>query len=577
MEMKNKYSFIKFIILPLLLSLIIGFNYNNSDDVSTAVKTIQVKEYNYAAELVSKSNGNFEKASIFSLSNKDNSNALREFTKSATFLTLNYNRIKNLYSANKHNIQLTIPVSVNENIELELVQENIFSNGFEVRSMNGIKFDYKPGLYYYGIVKGDNSTWASVSVFENSIMGIISGNEGNYILGTIKDNRNNPTDDYIFYNDRDLKVKNKFKCDVEDYYGEHFIGASYKQSGHQKDAVHDSVRVTFVADYSTYIDVGGTVPQLVNFVTGMFASVRLCYKNINFSGGVPITLSKLYYYSGTDPYSYFNSSTAILKYFGGAMLDTTAGDLYHLISTGHSGQLGGIAWINVLCQSFNPSDSSGRYGFSNLDNTYSTYPTYSWTVNVVAHELGHNFGSMHTHACVWPVLPFGGIGAIDSCYYPEGTCFSSSETHGILNGTLMSYCHLKIGGIGSVVLDFGTLPGDTIMLGYNMAACIDSALNSSEHPVAYALLQNYPNPFNPSTTISFALPEEGFVTLTIYDITGREVAKLINNQFYNAGIYKSYFNTGEHNLASGVYLYKMDVIKNNSNKYSQIKKMVLVK
>jgi hypothetical protein len=572
--MKNKYTVIKIIILPLLLSIIIGFNYNNSDEISTAVKTIQVKEFNYAADLVSKAGDNFEKANIFSISNKDNSKALNVFTKTASFLTLNSNSIRNLYSANKQNILLTIPVSANKNIELELVQENIFSSGFEVRSMDGLKYDYKPGLYYYGIIKGDNSSWASISIFENSVMGVISNNDGNYVLGTIKNDKNNPTNDYMFYNDRDLKVKNNFKCDVEDYYGKHFIGSSYKHSGSQKDATHDTVRVTFVADNSTFVDVGGTVPQLVNFITGMFASVSLCYKNINTPGGVPTAISKIYYYPGTDPYSYYNDPETILKIFGSSMLDTTKGDLYHLISTGHGGQLGGIAWINVLCQPFNPGDSSGRFAFSNIDNSYAPFPTYSWTVNVVAHELGHNFGSMHTHACVWPVYAFGGIGAIDSCYYAEsGNCFNTNEVHPILNGTLMSYCHLQ----GSVILNFGTLPGDTITLGYQRAVCLDSALNSSELPLAYLLMQNYPNPFNPSTTISFALPQEGFVTLTVYDITGREVTKLINNQFYNAGIFRTSFNTAEHNLASGVYLYKMDVINNNSSKYSQIKKMVLVK
>ncbi|PJB00437.1 MAG: hypothetical protein CO128_00590, partial [Ignavibacteriales bacterium CG_4_9_14_3_um_filter_30_11] len=67
---------------------------------------------------------------------------------------------------------------------------------------------------------------------------------------------------------------------------------------------------------------------------------------------------------------------------------------------------------------------------------------------------------------------------------------------------------------------------------------------------SYDLAQNYPNPFNPSTVIKYQLPEQGFVTLKIYDILGREVKTLVN-EFKSKGRYSINFNAG--NLASGVY------------------------
>jgi hypothetical protein len=139
----------------------------------------------------------------------------------------------------------------------------------------------------------------------------------------------------------------------------------------------------------------------------------------------------------------------------------------------------------------------------------------------------------------------------------------------------MSYCHLN--GAINLSRRFGELPGDTIRLGYQYALCLDTMLNSSEAPLAYDLLQNYPNPFNPGTKISFALPEDGYVTLKVYDITGREVTTIEYNKYYEAGVFSSSFNAAEFNLASGVYLYKIDVRKNNNSVYSQIKKMVFVK
>jgi hypothetical protein len=141
----------------------------------------------------------------------------------------------------------------------------------------------------------------------------------------------------------------------------------------------------------------------------------------------------------------------------------------------------------------------------------------------------------------------------------------------------MSYCHIPQGGGINFTIGFGPMPGDTIRAGYNRALCLDSALNSSETPLLYNLLQNYPNPFNPGTKIQFALPEDGFVTLKMYDLLGREIATLINNNHYPIGIFTYNFDATAYNLASGVYLYKMDVNKDNKTVYSQIKKMVLVK
>jgi hypothetical protein len=71
-------------------------------------------------------------------------------------------------------------------------------------------------------------------------------------------------------------------------------------------------------------------------------------------------------------------------------------------------------------------------------------------------------------------------------------------------------------------------------------------------PSSFELYQNYPNPFNPSTTISFSIPETGNVSLKVYDIIGREVSTLINEQ-KNAGSYAVAFNP--ENIASGVYFY----------------------
>jgi hypothetical protein len=88
----------------------------------------------------------------------------------------------------------------------------------------------------------------------------------------------------------------------------------------------------------------------------------------------------------------------------------------------------------------------------------------------------------------------------------------------------------------------------------------------------FSLSQNYPNPFNPSTTINFSIPKSGFVTLKVYDVNGREVKSLVNNNM-TAGKYE--VNANFATLNSGVYFYTINV--SGDANYSQTKKLMLVK
>lgn len=92
-------------------------------------------------------------------------------------------------------------------------------------------------------------------------------------------------------------------------------------------------------------------------------------------------------------------------------------------------------------------------------------------------------------------------------------------------------------------------------------------------PSAFALKQNYPNPFNPSTKISYTLPESGNVTLTIFNITGQEVAKIVNGSQV-AGSHEVTWNAS--NLSSGIYFYKLN-FEGAGRSFSDIKSMILLK
>ena len=103
----------------------------------------------------------------------------------------------------------------------------------------------------------------------------------------------------------------------------------------------------------------------------------------------------------------------------------------------------------------------------------------------------------------------------------------------------------------------------------------NSKINIPNH---FELEQNYPNPFNPSTIISYLIPSVGTsrdlsVLLKVYDVLGREIATLVNQE-KPAGKYQIKFDA--KNLASGIYFYRLSAA-NNTTKFVQTKKMILMK
>jgi carboxypeptidase T len=110
---------------------------------------------------------------------------------------------------------------------------------------------------------------------------------------------------------------------------------------------------------------------------------------------------------------------------------------------------------------------------------------------------------------------------------------------------------------------------DDIKLTNYCLATLGVSGNNNQIPKSFALLQNYPNPFNPSTSIKFQLPKSEFVTITIFDMLGRKVASLVNEQ-KEAGYYDIKFDGT--NYASGMYFYKME-----AGNFTDTKKMILIK
>lgn len=134
---------------------------------------------------------------------------------------------------------------------------------------------------------------------------------------------------------------------------------------------------------------------------------------------------------------------------------------------------------------------------------------------------------------------------------------------------------------------FGAGAGPDLKISKSTEFVVDGVLGTPESPYTltvydestfipetYSLSQNYPNPFNPVTTISYGLPEDGFVQIGIYDVTGKQVRTLVA-EYQFAGTYSVTWQ-GENDqglmLPSGIYFYRM-----NAGEFQQMHKLVLLK
>lgn len=339
-------------------------------------------------------------------------------------------------------VSLSIPKNDRESVRLLLIKVNPFAEGFNVftSSQDKIPFDYLPGVYYRGVVEGnENNSVASISIFENEVIGSFTYENGNMVIQPSY----SKSGEMIFFNDKDINEGNHFNC-FSDQLEE--IQKPIQPRGFS--SVDNCVRVYIECDYALFQNKGGTA-NTVNWITSVFNNLATLYANESIN----TTISEIFVWTTADSYSK-TSSIEALNQFKNAR-PSFNGDIAHLAALGGS-NLGGVAWLDVLCSSY-------KYAYSNISSTYQNVPVFSWTVEVMTHEMGHNLGSSHTQWCGW------NGGALDNCYTTEGGCAAGpAPTNG---GTIMSYCHLTSYGI-NFNNGFGPQPGNKIRTEVAASSCL---------------------------------------------------------------------------------------------------------
>lgn len=418
--------------------------------------------------------------------NFDQTELLKDY-KRAQNLTIDFAHVARVMKEKNFAINLTIPGFDGNVYDLELAHHRILTNDFELHAVgNGkdTKVDYTPGLYYRGVVKGIPGSMAAFSFFNNEVYGIISiPGEGNITIvpyTMVVDGKEvdyNPH--YLLYRDSDIRNPEKLpSCHSEELSDDHLYRTANKTTTTLNNKVYThysckQVNFFLVADYSMF-QKKTSVTNCTNYFTSLFNNIGLLYLN----EGIMIGIKYVQVNTATDEYQSLSlSSSTWLSKFGQVTQNTMHGADLAQLHTTKGGSMGGIAWLRVLCNSYGGAPQhAGPYSFVNITNSATTTtpypfnsPYYSWDVEASTHEIGHNLGSPHTHACAWG--PSRNT-AIDGCQTTEGSCPNPGVPGSSVKGTIMSYCHLVSSGI-SFNNGFGPQPGDTIRYFVRNASCPD--------------------------------------------------------------------------------------------------------
>ena len=362
---------------------------------------------------------------------------------------------------------------LNDKINLDLVEFNFLTEDFSVMNSSNDVVEYVKGKYYTALDR-DKSGMGTFSFYDDKLMGIVAYNNGDiFNIGRSGESGN----EYLIYKDKDFIGSLNIYCDTEDDNMESFRdNLKFKSTKLRSDKC---INIYLEADYALFVENGKSIKTTTDYILGLFAETSLLYKK----EGINIKVSKIKIWETPDNYSTEGSHIALEQFASNNIQSET--DLNMLLALGASG-LGGVAYLDVLCR------PSRHFAYANIAINYRNIPLYSWSAMVITHELGHNLGSSHTHACSWngdwtQIDDCGNVYIYNGGGTPEGdACFDPDNPIIPLDGgTIMSYCHL-VGAAGiNLAKGFGKQPGDFIRNKVANATCLNACYGfGDKKPVA---------------------------------------------------------------------------------------------
>ncbi len=373
----------------------------------------------------------------------------------ASLLEIDFSAIQQLLQNQTEFIRINIPYQ-NQILELALYKVAIKTNDFEVNTPQGTFTSGQQSAHYRGIVNGLNRSLVSFNVYPNQINGIISTlQHGNLNFGKLKTASDTFT--HIIYSDRNLKRVNEFLCSSKEE------TTTITASTTATATTDRCVTNYFEVDHAIYLENESNLEDTIAWMESLFNNVQTIFDNDEINTAI----KSIFVWTTPDPYTGDSSFDYLFSFFENRPFFN--GDVGMLVGVDEGGLGGVAATINGLC-------NGSKYSYSDVDIFFGDVPVYSWPVNVVTHELGHLFGSQHTHGCYWN----GNDTAIDGCgpefseVFAEGDCdFAEVPAVGV-GGTIMSYCHLLPEVGVNFVNGFGPQPAARMQSTINNADCLST-------------------------------------------------------------------------------------------------------
>lgn len=374
---------------------------------------------------------------------------------------------------------IALPLADGSSLELMLERRELFAPGARVTvtEAGGERALVPDVAVFRGRVPGDERAWAVVTLTPEAVHASVFRDDRRLLLmpATAPVGGAEPPL-HALADESALETPAKaWKCGVEGAMeAELERGGELRGRATPNRALLDAPRRVFTIAVDCDSDLvwakfGGNVTAATAYVTTLLATVSLNYeKDLD----VTLNVGYLNFWSTTDPYTQPTTGGQLPEFrsWWNANRQGVPRALAHLLSGRDLG--GGIAYLNVLCASV--SGGSG-YGVSAIDCAYA-YPTNAatWDANVVAHELGHNFASWHTHSCNWAAQGYisPATATLDSCQASEGGCHPVSDRLPPDKGTIMSYCHLLTGGVAvNLRMDFHPVCVERMRAAVDAAPC----------------------------------------------------------------------------------------------------------
>ena len=398
----------------------------------------------------------FKKVSVLTPDATINKSDVEKVVNDATLAKINITKLNQIFAAKDEFIELDIPYQ-NQLISVLLYKVNPFTEDFQIDTDKKRNIAYQKGVYYRGIIKNDMNSVSSFNFFNGEFNGIISSETlGNLVIGKLDKQANQL--DYIVYSDSKMNIISDWKCNVKE------DGFEVDQNTTLNREVNTAKCVTFYfeIDFTLFTQNGSDTTATTNWMTSVFNNVQTLFNN----DGITTALKSMFIWTSQDIYEGIGNSSSVYLNSFAQNRPVFNGDVGMLVGIDPGG-LGGVAFLNSIC-------ADNNYSYSDVDFSFSTVPSFSWTVQVITHEFGHSLGSPHTHGCYWN----GNNTSIDGCGttagYPEGNCPVGPIPSSSVKGTIMSYCHL-VGGVGiSFANGFGPQPTTLIQNNVNNKSCLSS-------------------------------------------------------------------------------------------------------